>query len=208
MAIAWIGTAALSVILLLGQSNDLPMAGIDLATRTELASRALELRDDRIEYVAAAGYALAVQEHRYLTVVSERERDRRQDQEELGQEPPDGEAGQYLQETVVEPHIHPSEPAPVAYTGSIPSLIRSIFAEEGVGEWGDFAVSVANCESGFNPNAVGGSGEVGLFQLLPVDGLLPTFYAYGFSNWASPEEQSRFVARYIRANSWNPWSCA
>jgi len=193
----------LSVILLLGQSNDLPVAGIDLATRTELASRALELRDDRIEYVAAAGYALAVQEHRYLTVVSERERHRRQDQEELGQEPPDGEARQYLQETVVEPHTHPS-----IFTGSIPSLIRSVFAEEGVGEWGDFAVSVASCESGFDPAAVGESGEVGLFQLLPVDGLLPTFYADGFSDWSSPEEQSRFVAQYIRVNSWNPWSCA
>ncbi len=196
-------------MLLLGQSDDLPVAGIDLATRTELASRALELRDER-QYVVAAGYAAKLIENReeaFIRAVAERERDNGQDRGVLeldqGSEAVDGVPG------VPEPtHVHPSDPAPLVYSGSIPDLIRRIFREEGVGEWADLAVSVASCESGFNPNAIGGSGEVGLFQLLPVDGLLPTFYSYGFTDWASPEQQATFVARYILANSWSPWSCA
>ncbi len=190
-------------MLLLGQSGDLPVAGIDLATRTELASRALELRDER-RYVAAAGYAYALQQQSYIRAMAERERDNGQDRELLGEEPPG--ATTEVADVPEPTNVPPSDP-PI-YGGSIPDLIKRVFDEEGAGEWVDLAVSVASCESGFNPTAIGGSGEVGLFQLLPVNGLLPTFYAYGFSDWASPEQQSRFVARYILANSWSPWSCA
>ncbi len=182
-------------MLLLGQFDDLHVAGIDLATRTELASRALELRDER-EYVVAAGYAQALNEQAYLRAIPVAS-----EESELEVALGEGE--------VSEPtHVHPSDPAHLVYTGSIPDLIQRIFREEGAGEWAAVAVSVAACESGFDPSAIGGSGEVGLFQLLPVNGLLPTFYSYGFSNWASPTEQSIFVARYILANSWSPWSCA
>ena len=60
----------------------------------------------------------------------------------------------------------PAPPAP-AYSGSVPDLIRSVFAAGGQGavDWG---LRVAKCESGFNTNAYNaGSGASGVFQFLP-----------------------------------------
>ncbi|HEY7413931.1 MAG TPA: transglycosylase SLT domain-containing protein, partial [Ktedonobacteraceae bacterium] len=55
-------------------------------------------------------------------------------------------------------------PAPVSGGpgGDVVSIIDQVF-----GSYAGAAVSVAQCESGLNPAAVGPSGAVGLFQILP-----------------------------------------
>src|SRR5207237_5736505 len=62
----------------------------------------------------------------------------------------------------------PAAPAaPIAAGGSIQQIILDAFAPLGAGaqQW---ALRVAKCESGYNPNAVNrGSGASGLFQFMP-----------------------------------------
>jgi hypothetical protein len=75
------------------------------------------------------------------------------------------------------------------------------------GQSGSYLTAVARCESRLDPYAVGALGEKGLFQLASF-GLLPTFYAWGYSNPWSAWEQSDFAARaFARGMSYH-WSCA
>ncbi len=61
----------------------------------------------------------------------------------------------------------PGPAAAPGYSGSVPDLIRSVFASGGQAAI-DWALRVAKCESGFNPNAYNaGSGASGVFQFLP-----------------------------------------
>jgi len=50
--------------------------------------------------------------------------------------------------------------------GTITQMISAEAQRQGVPA--DIAIAVANRESGFNPNASGASGEIGLFQLMPA----------------------------------------
>lgn len=70
-------------------------------------------------------------------------------------------------------------------------------------------VAVAACESRLERFAVGDQGRsFGLFQLF-TGGLLPTFYAWGYTDRWSAEQQADFVARYLAGGgTLRPWTCA
>jgi Transglycosylase SLT domain len=98
----------------------------------------------------------------------------------------------------------PPPPAPGPAGGSIQQIILDAFAPLGPGaqQW---ALRVAKCESGYNPNAVNrSSGASGLFQFLP-------------STWASlpqhnqsvfnPVANSQAAAVLYQRSGPNQWSC-
>jgi len=67
---------------------------------------------------------------------------------------------------------------------------------------GDQLVRVAGCESGFNPNAVGAHGEIGLFQFMES-----TYYAHGGTDIWNPWEQIEVAARmWGQGLGWH-WLC-
>ena len=70
-----------------------------------------------------------------------------------------------------------------------------------------YLARVAWCESRYNPNAVGRRGEVGLFQLLP-GGMLPVFYAQGYTNPWNPWQQAEFARWAFTHGYAGRWSCA
>ena len=95
-------------------------------------------------------------------------------------------------------------PAPPVASGSIQQIILDAFAPLGAGaqQW---ALRVAKCESGYNPNAVNrSSGASGLFQFLP-------------STWASlpqhnqsvfnPVANAQAAAVLYQRSGPNQWSC-
>ncbi len=76
-----------------------------------------------------------------------------------------------------------------------------------------YLTRVAACESGgFRPDVIygparGRAGEIGLFQLHPR-GLLPLFYARGYSNPWDPNQQARFAEWAFANGLARHWSCA
>ena len=68
---------------------------------------------------------------------------------------------------------------------------------------GDWLISVAYCESGMDPNAVGVHGEIGLFQFMDY-----TFYAYGGSDIWNPYDQIEVAARMFSEGLSYHWVCA
>jgi hypothetical protein len=69
-------------------------------------------------------------------------------------------------------------------------------------DW-EFAWEVARCD----PYLVGAAGEIGWYQLHPR-GVLPSFYAAGYTDPYDAYQQIEFVARYVSENSWGEWTCA
>jgi soluble lytic murein transglycosylase-like protein len=61
---------------------------------------------------------------------------------------------------------------------------------------------VAGCESGFNPNAVGPHGEIGLFQFMES-----TYYAYGGTDIWNPYEQIQIAAQMWAGGLGFHWVC-
>lgn len=67
---------------------------------------------------------------------------------------------------------------------------------------------VIGCETGFsfNPYAVGRQGELGAAQLHPR-GLLPLFYAVGYTDPFDPRQAAHFMAdQFLLGRSYH-WSC-
>ncbi len=123
------------------------------------------------------------------------------------QEPPesDGEAAEVAETPEVDAEAVAPAPAPVARPGGIVATIHDRAAAHGVS--GARLEAVARCESTLNLYAVGRAGERGLFQLHP-QGLLRTFYAWGYTDPASAWQQSDFTARAFAAGMARHWSCA
>lgn len=65
-------------------------------------------------------------------------------------------------------------------------------------------IELARCESKFDPFAIGRLDERGLYQLHP-QGLLPTFRAWGYTDWTSAYQQADFVARALNAGMADHW---
>ncbi len=97
----------------------------------------------------------------------------------------------------------PVTPAVLAYQGSIPDLIRSIFGTES-------AVRVADCESTLNPAAVSpGGGNLGLFQLNRVHATdFETVTGVPFSQgWSDPYLNTLYAKHLYDESGWGPWTC-
>ena len=101
----------------------------------------------------------------------------------------------------------PAAPAPAAAPsggGSIQDIILNAFAPLGGGaqQW---ALRVAKCESGYNPNAVNrSSGASGLFQFLPS-----TWAALPWHNQSvfDPVANAQAAAYYYQHSGSSPWVC-
>ena len=89
----------------------------------------------------------------------------------------------------------------------VPPPYRAAASAAGPYGLSPYLARVAWCESRYNPRAVGKLGEIGLFQLKP-GGMLPVFYARGFTNPWSGEQQAEF-ARWAFSHGYaGRWSCA
>ena len=88
--------------------------------------------------------------------------------------------------------------------GSIQDIILTAFAPQGAGaqQW---ALRIAKCESGYNPNAVNrSSGASGLFQFMPS--------TWAHLPWAGqsvfdPVANAQAAAYYYQHSGSGPWSC-
>lgn len=102
--------------------------------------------------------------------------------------------------TVVSPPVaaKPESVAAAQPVGNVQELICSYSWDCGT------ALRVAECESGFNPRAVGGASERGIFQVHPVHA------ASLGSRWDlmfDPAENVRFAFELWSSQGWRPWSC-
>lgn len=103
------------------------------------------------------------------------------------------------------PQPVPPPPAPESTAereARMMAIIRAAFSRLGLDT--EFAIRVARCESGLNPNAVGAAGELGLFQLHPRG----VGYGYPREVLLDPAENSRIAAEYVAKHGWGAWSCA
>lgn len=89
----------------------------------------------------------------------------------------------------------PAAPAPA---GSVEAIIRAAAERHGVS--GDWMVSIAQCESGMNPNAVNPAGYYGLFQFSKG-----TWSAYGSGDIMDPAAQSEATASMLANGGSGHW---
>jgi Transglycosylase-like domain len=95
------------------------------------------------------------------------------------------------------PAVSPGPPV-----GSVSGVIYAAAAEVGVS--GSYLLSVADCESGLNPQAHNLAGYYGLFQFDER-----TWMSYGYGSIYDPVAQSRTAARLIAAGQARRWpNCA
>ncbi len=101
----------------------------------------------------------------------------------------------------------PVTSAPVASGGSVVSMIDSVF-----GPYAGEALSVASCESGYNPGAynpisVGGSHAEGVFQILYPSTWDGTSYAGSSPYNASANINAAYQIFARDGYSWREWVC-
>lgn len=110
--------------------------------------------------------------------------------------------GQYKVPGYQEGGIASNEPP-----NSVALIIMDEFGKRGLD--GNFAVQVAQAESGLNPNAVGDGGRShGIFQLYD-GGLLQDFYAKGYTDPNDARQSAAYTADYISRNhDYGPWHAA
>ncbi len=105
-------------------------------------------------------------------------------------------------EPEVETAVAAPAPAPPAPAGSITEIIYAAADEFGLDR--GYLLSVAECESGLNPNAVNPAGYYGLFQFSQS-----TWAANGYGDILDPVAQSRTAARMISQGGAGHWpNCA
>jgi hypothetical protein len=109
----------------------------------------------------------------------------------------------YQEPVYEEPVYYEPPPAVEVPAGSIEEIICSVF-----GDQCQKALSVAWCESNYNPNVVGAAGERGLMQIHPVH--INNLPAYGLT-WDSmfdPYSNLQYAYALYSSQGWGPWTCA
>ncbi len=106
---------------------------------------------------------------------------------------------------------NPGNVAPVAGMNDPTAIINYVANQYGYD--GAFFVELARRESSLNPHNVfreaNGNNSIGLFQLQENAGLLPDFYAKGFTDPYDPWQQMNYVMQYYVANGeMDPWSAS
>lgn len=125
--------------------------------------------------------------------------------------PPTTEA--YIPPTTTTQYV---EPAPVAIpeaieepvaieipTGSIEEMICNTF-----GDQCQKALSVAWCESRYNPGTVGAAGERGLMQIHPVHIQYLGNYGLTWDDMFDPAANLTYAYALYSSQGWGPWTCA
>lgn len=97
------------------------------------------------------------------------------------------------------------EPAPHFTAADTLAAIDAAAADTGISR--RWLYAIVQCESRLNPYAVGRRGELGAVQLLP-GGLLPVFYASGYSDPFNPYESVYFLADQLVLGRARHWTCA
>lgn len=100
------------------------------------------------------------------------------------------------------PTPRPSAAVPSYSAGTVQAIIVAAAQKWGVDP--TWMLSIARCESGFNPRAYNPAGPyIGLFQFLPS-----TFSAHGGTNIYDPVQQSDITANMLAHGGARAWSCA
>ena len=101
-------------------------------------------------------------------------------------------------------HVRIQEPQPGAL--SLEDVTRTLrnagWPEDRLAE----ALAVSGCESGWRPNAVGTAGEIGLFQLHPVNAGRFDFHGAPLDP-ANPTQNAYIALRIWERDGWAAWSC-
>lgn len=101
-------------------------------------------------------------------------------------------------------HIRIQEPLPGAL--SLEDVTRTLrnagWPEDRLAE----ALAVSGCESGWRPDAVGMAGEIGLFQLHPVNAGRFDFHGAPLDP-SNPTQNAYIALRIWERDGWAAWSC-
>jgi hypothetical protein len=95
---------------------------------------------------------------------------------------------------------------PVVYAapaGSIEDLICQYF-----GDQCQKALSVAWCESRYNPGTVGAAGERGIMQIHPVHIQYLGNYGLTWDDMFDPAANLTYARALYNSQGWGPWTCA
>jgi hypothetical protein len=101
--------------------------------------------------------------------------------------------------------IAPFVPEPVVDVpaGSIEEMICSVFGDQ-CGK----ALSVAWCESRYNPTTVGSAGERGLMQIHPVHISYLANHGLSWDDMFDPMANLTYAYALYSSQGWRPWTCA
>lgn len=97
---------------------------------------------------------------------------------------------------------------PVVFTGSVPDIIRSVFARFGA-DVAEEAVRVSQCETGgtFDPRSTGAAGERGPMQVHPVHRDRVERMGFTWDQMYEPGPNAEVAAALYAEAGWQPWSC-
>jgi len=84
---------------------------------------------------------------------------------------------------------------------TIANYIRSKFGSE-------YAVRVAQCESGLNQYATGSAGERGIFQIHPVHAYSMTKHGFTWDSMYQWKSNIDYAYLLYTWQSWSPWTCS
>jgi hypothetical protein len=97
----------------------------------------------------------------------------------------------------------PDEPVVDVPVGSIEEIICDFFADDCAK-----ALSVAWCESSYNPHTVGSAGERGLMQIHPVHIGNLSNYGLSWDDMFDPVANLTYAYALYSSQGWRPWTCA
>lgn len=117
----------------------------------------------------------------------------------------------YIPPTTTTIYVPPPPPAPVVSeppvveipAGSIEEMICNVF-----GDQCQKALSVAWCESRYNPGTVGAAGERGIMQIHPVHIQYLGNYGLTWDDMFDPAANLTYAYALYSSQGWGPWTCA
>lgn len=109
----------------------------------------------------------------------------------------------YIPPPEPQPEVVQEPIAPVVASGSIEEMICNTF-----GDQCQKALSVAWCESRYNPGTVGAAGERGIMQIHPVHIQYLGNYGLTWDDMFDPAANLTYAYALYSSQGWGPWTCA